>query len=66
MHVGHKVDECEHNDTCKIQIYMDYTIIYKRIFFIFHGLPIFGNFARECSFCVPSMWISMNVHIQSE
>lgn len=36
------------------------------IFFIFHGLPIFGNFAKECSFCVPCMWISMNVHIQSE
>lgn len=36
------------------------------IFFIFQGLPIFGNFARECSFCVPCMWLSMNVHIQSE
>ncbi len=46
MHVGRKVDECEHNDTCKLQIYVDYTIIYMCNIFHIHGLPIFGNLCK--------------------
>jgi len=46
MHVGHKVDECEHNDTCKLQIYsMDYAIVYMNN--IFH-ISWFAYFWELC------------------